>query len=404
MGAIPAVDLSFRDRVASTIDDAVRAGGSRELRHLLPRLRGVPPDLVWTHLRPRVESAPAPLAVPTNPEAPTMPSGVHQPAGLEPHPLDFDWRFISTAVDRLVDELLPTTGSVLLMGAPSLLPPLLRRRQDVRLIDRNPLVADQPGSVFRSIDLRVPSVAEPLTAGSCVFFDSPWYPSDLKAWLRFAALSLPSGGRVLFSLWPELVRPTAESERKEILGLLDRHGDVDLEAGTVGYEVPLFEKVAFQIRGIDIGFPWRVGDLARYLLRDPGGLLQELNLEIELAERPSLWLRLDFDGRQLALRTNTPSGTPALSIPEGFSTWYSDSVSLRDTRRSGIDFWASTNFIAAVRAGRSLASWLLGVAHGSDRVDLNTPGPLRPLVERLIAHRVLPSRPPQRVRAWMHLG
>jgi hypothetical protein len=95
----------------------------------------------------------------------------------------------------------------------------------------------------------------------CVFFDPPWYPNDYLLWLSKASLLAPDG-YVLFSLFPELTRPNARSERESVLEFVRSYTkDLTLISSFLDYEVPSYEFAQLAAAGLQSIQSWRVADL-----------------------------------------------------------------------------------------------------------------------------------------------
>src|SRR5262245_15305122 len=118
----------------------------------------------------------------------------------EPHPLDFDWRYTTETIDRLVAEL-PSDADCIAIGAPTVAAAIDQRSGQVLLVDRQPI---QRIANCLCIDVRVHA---PLSRKfSHAVVDPPWYPDDFKRWISWAAQSLLPGATILTSLWPQTTR------------------------------------------------------------------------------------------------------------------------------------------------------------------------------------------------------
>src|SRR5258708_6078478 len=172
----------------------------------------------------------------------------------EPHPADFDWRFVRTTrqyLTNLVVSGTSETSQILLMCAPTLLGELRQQHRNAVLIDHNEATingltgAGNLGAVTADIfDSELPLAQE--TFEVCVI-DPPWYPEHYRNCLVHAARALQLNGVAWMSLLPPLTRPTAIADRRAILqeAILFGFDIVSLEAGGLFHEVPPFQNTKF---------------------------------------------------------------------------------------------------------------------------------------------------------------
>jgi len=96
-----------------------------------------------------------------------------------------------------------------------------------------------------------------------VFVDPPWSSSMLRTFFVRSSTFVSVRGTLAISFPPVLTRPSAESERKELLNLAKSLGlslKLTLPSFTE-YSVPAFEQNAYEHCGIHLQEPWRRGDL-----------------------------------------------------------------------------------------------------------------------------------------------
>jgi hypothetical protein len=274
--------------------------------------------------------------------------------GLEPHPLDYDWRFTSECSEQLADALVGMGRPVVLLGTPSLTALLRARNVPVALLDRNP--AHSTGSDAKQCDFRGMEAQFTAPRGNVVLLDAPWYPEELGAWLRFATSKVEGAELLAFSLWPADTRPSAGAERDELLGKLKTIGRVEVRPDALLYDVPLFEHVACAERGVVIDAPWRRGDLVVVRLKAGTGIFQS---EARRYIEAPIWRRFTFGRRQLAVRLRSDSA-PARLLPldETVGSWRFNTVSRRDPRRPAIDIWTSHNVVARATSPTAIAAAL----------------------------------------------
>lgn len=266
----------------------------------------------------------------------------------ELHPLDFEWYFQPAVADEVAAVLDVRSSRVLCLGAPTVAVALARRRHEVVLIDRNPLVRPRLHPVDQGVDVRTHDLWEPIEAThdfDAVFFDAPWYPDEEELWLWQACRAVRRGGTVLFSLFPPLVRPTAKADRAAILAEASVLGDVSVMATPLTYATPLFEAEALAAIGLPAPASWRVADLVA--VRDVKAIAPSP------PPRPGIdldvWDTWVIGSQVVKLRQNT-SGDPhhIISPVPGTSDWRYASVSRRDAHRALVDLWTSRNRVARV--------------------------------------------------------
>lgn len=327
-------------------------------------------------------------------------------AALEPHPLDYDWRFTPATSER-IGSLLPKQGATLLLGTHSVVPFVPKSDPDsVVLVDWNPLIAESTKSHFVA-DLRHEEFSIPAGMGfSAVVIDAPWYPDDLFAWIGHAIRYLDVGGLMLVVLWPENTRPTASRERQEILEFLSGIGRTAVYTEFVRYTTPPFERIALTHAGVPVGPEWRSGDLVAVRLD---------NRIVPPQVRPSTdsaaqWCRFSIDSRQIAIRTSrfnsAESVAPTLTPIANADGWVLPSVSRRDPRRPFIDIWTSRGFAAQATNPEAFIAALTALTRSPSRCDSADAAIKKEWIaaalDLLISHDIIPSDNPKRTAQWCH--
>jgi hypothetical protein len=95
-----------------------------------------------------------------------------------------------------------------------------------------------------------------------VFFDPPWYPRDYAVWFE-RAISLSSNGQMAFSLFQDLLRPSAAAERQGLLyDLIEGAASQTILSSFLEYEIPTFENAELRAAGFKSPVPWKMADLA----------------------------------------------------------------------------------------------------------------------------------------------
>ena len=288
-----------------------------------------------------------------------------------PHPLDFDWRFSPSAVDRLVRECQSRSSGTrpVLLGAPSVFWALRSvENMSPLLLDANPSVIDALGGTggelhdARLCDLRRDRL--PDEASAVVVVDPPWYREHERLFLWAAAQLCQLGGSVLVSVPAEGTRPGVKADREEALAWAGQLGfDVEaMEPGALGYVSPPFERNALAAVGLG-GMPneWRHGDLVVLRMREhtqtarPDCAVDDRWPEVMIGSvrvrvRGSEYSREVLDPR---LRKLVPGDVL-------------DTVSRRDPRRQNVAMWTTGNRVFAARSRDALLEVVRSLADGAD--------------------------------------
>jgi len=147
---------------------------------------------------------------------------------------------------------------------------------------------------------------------------------------------------MLMPLLGEMTRPSAESDRIEILDLASRFGQTNLLPCTVDYEVPLFEQRALRYEGINISGPWRSADLLVVTKTR-----NRLGSPLPMVPASTEWLTIRIGSQIIKLRANASRKWESISQLSNGS-WDFPSVSAREPLRREIDLWTSRNRVARV--------------------------------------------------------
>jgi hypothetical protein len=270
--------------------------------------------------------------------------------------------------------LAPSGSEIALLGAPSLVPPLVgagehAMGQGVTLIDASAAmirVVRQafPGANSACLDLAWgPEVARTRSAG-VVMADPPWYPEHVTSSLWSAARLCRPGGHILVSLPGIGTRPGLEAERAELLALVRGWGLrlVCWEPAALTYMSPRFEQNAHCAAGLrGVPLEWRRGDLAVFE-----------NDSAAQAPRPALssprdmWEEIAVGSTRIKLRLRAENGFRDPTLLPIVPGDILPTVSRRDARRERADVWTSGNRVFATRGVLLVRELLL--AAGSDPV------------------------------------
>lgn len=309
-----------------------------------------------TTLEPLHSSAPKPAG------RQTVPSSALSNDFPEPHPLDFDWRFADETIHLIFQELrAKCSGSIAVLGAPTIFRWLIDQGIPAHLFDKNAAVLDylkQRGyQTFTELDLLCPG-ALPSLRFQCAVADPPWYPEHYEAFIDASRTLLKIGGRLFLSVLPRLTRPDAEEARQTILTYAAVCGFeiTNIIPTALTYISPTFEEAALKSEGLTLGH-WRTADLFEL----------EKKVEVQAPSRefrdPDTWQNFLLGKTQVRLLpTRSDSGFKLCSNPEN---WRLRSVSRRSPVRMRINVWTSRNLALTVSNTRPLTSALQLLQAGS---------------------------------------
>ncbi len=292
----------------------------------------------------------------------------------EPHPLDFDWRFdqrTQVALTRLLNGM--REKRIVCLGTPTIAYRLAGLGHQVVLIDNNALADARPDS----LEVLTGDVACALALGAAdlVVVDPPWYPDQMTRWLQLAVELLSVGGQLWTSMFGELLRPRAATERTELMTELERIGQVEVDRDLLRYETPRFEYEALKAQGILLGRPWRRADLVRFVLKteprsDLGGDRFDHRRSPASVDGP-VWDSFRICGQSVRtrLRGDTVAGAPLAQL-SGCVGFVLPTVSMRDPRRAEIDVWSSRNRVAACGDRARLNGMLLRLEAAASEAEV----------------------------------
>lgn len=280
------------------------------------------------------------------------------PVLADPHPADYDWRFTLQSMAK-VSHLLKHAAhgsKIALLGTPSLFLYLKQRGTDAVLFDRSQsLIADLYAAGFQRNLIRH-DMFEPFhdipRKFQVALADPPWYPEFFKAFTIRASELLSQEGLLLLSILPWLTRPSAISDRAEIINFASQVGFdlIEVSPQFFRYETPTFELAALNTQGIKCG-DWRSGDL--YAFRKVR----------EHAESPQMspvpgeaeWDEFRFGNLKVKLRHRDDKGQRGFHArPISGRAPVLQTVSRRWPLRSEIDLWTSGNVAYTVQGLRPL--------------------------------------------------
>ena len=312
--------------------------------------------------------------------------------GLENNPVLCSWYFTRSTCVRLASIRRWTGCRLAFLGAPRLFEVFAQQHRDVACFlyeaDERVLSCLAATGKFgddQLVKYRVPEPVSVDTGVDYVFFDAPWYPADLRAWLRTATALAPKAS-IAFALFPRLIRPTATRERDDLLDELEaRSRNVTLVAEYLEYEIPSFERAELLAAGVDVHEPWKLADLVLVDgLTAPEAWAKETQRVAEWIEVDVGALRVFVDlsrvstqGDELPLLRPLPDGTIQLRSP-----------SRRDPARQAANVLTSRGHGACTRAPRQFVRTVRRLSETSG--DWQAAGlsevdePSRRLIEQLL--------------------
>jgi hypothetical protein len=257
-------------------------------------------------------------------------------APIEEHQLDYDWRFSRGSGMQFADYA-NSLSNVLLVGCPSLASILGELGCRGQLVERNPNYvsgSENFSVVYADLRFDVPNLPESGPFNLSIV-DPPWYPHELLHWTNFGLSQVVIGGSILFTLWPESVRPNARSEHRQVLTAMSKVGQLE-HLGNVSYELPHFERETFDT--LDQWPSQREGLLFR-LTRQNKELLHVPSFQRGSSE----WRRFTLSKEQVAVRVSlTGCQIPSDDLFE-IEPFTLKSTSRRDPMLPSINIWTSKN-------------------------------------------------------------
>lgn len=365
--SLNANDAEYRQSVRRAIH-AARAAGAATLTAICREARGAYPTIVndllleqtghLTRIRDWTDEQ-AGLFESLLPEMP------------EPHPIDYEWRYTSSTADALAAYLSSGAGRIACLGTPTVFVRLRALGKNAVLFDRNPgILGSIPEEARRAVHLvdmldpQIDNIDASVKAGfDAVLLDPPWYPEHVMVWFAQALRIVRPGGRIILTLFPDLVRPSAAVERERLQVSLREYGRVAGLEFRAFYTTPLFEHETLTAFGLGALGHWRSGDLVCVTVAQP-----DRSVIVAQPIEPS-WDRVRLGMQVVAVRTETTMQpeTPLRFepiMPDG--SFLLKSVSARDPNRSRISVWTSRNRALRVASGGSqILPFLTQLAAGS---------------------------------------
>jgi hypothetical protein len=238
---------------------------------------------------------------------------------IEGNPVLSSWYFTNETCRRLAQLRDWNETSIAFLGTPRLYDWFSRAGLGRRrlLLDLDALVIETLAETISDLgELRLydaqNEISEDLEGRfQAVFLDPPWYPEDYVLWLR-RAMRLAPGGFLCASLFPELTRPTASTERLMIRKEFADHSEFSIIVSDyLEYEIPSFEDHELAVAGLEAMVPWKLSDLLLCCVK------RQLPVPsiAHSIDRQHQWKEIDIGSLRLFvdLSKSTASSTPFLT-------------------------------------------------------------------------------------------
>jgi hypothetical protein len=383
----------IRDRIMRSLQ-----GGGRSFTEIVRSCQGAYPTVVKSlldGLESEIVIRPIPVFEPS-PELRPSTNGSRL-AKLEGNPVLASWYFTDNTCSEIAHLWDWSQRRIVFLGTPRLFEWFARASVGSRrlLLDLDGLVVSTLSSLSSPRDDVVKydvftEIPEALRGQfDCVVLDPPWYPEDYELWLHRARVLAPRGS-FCFSLFPELTRPEASSERSSIMQQLTTWAEPPTVISEyLEYDVPSFERYQLAAGDITEIGPWKMSDLVICEAR--------ISATVPALRGPvrgrAPWTEIDVGPLRLFLDSNSPgSPSPVLLRCSAGGSPILRSPSRRDPALHGVNLLTSRGHGLICSSPRRLASILsrlhaTDLSHGLTRRDLDQfdiDGPSKRLLEFVV--------------------
>lgn len=280
---------------------------------------------------------------------------------LTPHPLDSSWWFGDGALEKLFRYLrapIGTTGTVLLLGTPTLFHYAKERRlgRTTVLLDRE--CSEAAEGSFHAVRCDLMTELPVNAKFDVVVADPPWYPSEMRAFLKTAARKAKKGTKIMVSVPALGTRPGIQREWSELLMWAQGAGlrFVDYEERALPYISPLFERNALRAAGVEsCPQDWRRGDLA--IFEYDGAPTETASLALVSQDQ---WKEVRFGSVRICIRPQLYAGWNDPRLRQVVAGDILPSVSRRDKRIASVAAWTSGNRVFSCEG--TFALWKIAEA------------------------------------------
>ena len=284
----------------------------------------------------------------------------------EPHPIDFEWRFTAAAADALAEEIAAYSGRIACFGTPGVFWRLALRGREVVLYDRNPRIRRCIEPYLNGTPAHIETVdldaTCPVSASNdIVLMDPPWYLDHYEVWIAHASRIVRSGGLVVSTLFPPLLRPDACDQRRVVKEKLLELGAIE-RSTPILYSTPVFEQTVLEDAGLGRLGNWRMGEV---LWVSVGSA--PVKRTPPIGSVGPRWERFQLGLQVIAVRSDSADFGAVQLRPVGQAKSYSlGTVSSRAPHRSEINVWTSRNFAASATGIRRVIEFLHSLEAGAD--------------------------------------
>jgi predicted methyltransferase len=246
-----------------------------------------------------------------------------------------------------------------------------------------------PQCDFIEYDIASPLLKEMLSSFELAWIDPPWSSKLLTMFILRAYQTLKRFGYLVVALPPALTRPTA---RKELYNIQRFMSDIGLVKRAefpqlTHYELPEFEKRAYEASGISLTEPWRSGDLFIYQKENNPVINVESYIE-RLSVPQEKWDQIVHDRDRVFIRRSSrdKSIECTVSLIEGMTQPILGTVSSRNSNWELADIITTKNAVLQCSAPNKIRSYLMKCNYNELKSyltfidnDLTRTNPLNPL-------------------------
>lgn len=289
---------------------------------------------------------------------------------VDPHPLDYDWRFSQAGQNALIAEILmhlTVKDKIALFGTTTLVAPFTEMGINVTLFNKSHVLVDELKAKGICEELVVHDLFDSLDNYQGYFdfvvADPPWYEEFYRAFILRSAQVLKMDGLLFLSMFPWLTRPEAVVERERVVRFsIDAGFDIfKITPSTLKYQTPKFERISLKHEGIDLKNDWRNGDL--YVLRRVRESVIELNHKF--AHNEDKWEDFLLENKKrIKLRSKNEAIHGEFSYKHLDTGRILKTVSRRSSLRKDIDLWTSHNEVYSVNGIKLLREALVLLQNG----------------------------------------
>ena len=284
----------------------------------------------------------------------------------EPHPIDFEWRFTAAAADALAEEIAACSGRIACFGTPGVFWRLAVRGKEVVLYDRNPRIRRcidpyLTGTAAHIETVDLDATCPVSTRYDIVLMDPPWYLGHYDVWIAHASQIVRSGGLVVSTLFPSLLRPDARHQRRVVKQRLLELGTIE-RSTPILYSTPLFEQAVLERAGLGGLGNWRMGEVLWVSVSSAS-----VKRETPIGSVEPRWKRFQLGPQVIAVRSNPADfGTVRLRPVGQAKSYFLGTVSSRAPERSEINVWTSRNYAASATGIQRVIEFLHSLETGAD--------------------------------------